>query len=405
MVFDQALRRKPSVAFAPEYDPHTQPDDGRIQALFYEGMAYHGKSTRVFAYLGVPNGAERAPVPAVVLVHGGGGHAYYEWVRRWVAKGYAAIAMDTEGYFPADAYKGLAGGFEGEPPETYTRFDASDAYASIPSAAIAGVRVCEHPDTPLEDQWLYHAVSVVLMAQTVLKNDSRVQADRIGICGISWGSVISSIAIGQGSGFAFAVNIYGSAYLEHSLAGIMQAYHRISSKNYQNPTATVQNITCPVLWLCWNNDQCFSLLPNSLSYAATHGRGARLCIKNDWSHSHAHAWWVLEPYWFADYAWGKTDYLDIVEEEYSGNVRTWRLVGADPVKSVRVYYLTEPMRYSENSWMLNEWQTVEATVDGETVTALLPDGADSYYLEVIVGCAAGRYTVCSEFRRLEGDWI
>ena len=244
MVFDQALRREPSVEFAPEYDPHTQPDGGRIQALFYEGMAYHGKSTRVFAYLGVPNGAERAPVPAVVLVHGGGGHAYYEWVRRWVAKGYAAIAMDTEGYFPADAYKGLAGGFEGEPPETYTRFDASDAYASIPSAAIAGVRVCEHPDTPLEDQWLYHAVSVVLMAQTVLKNDSRVQADRIGICGISWGSVISSIAIGQGSGFAFAVNIYGSAYLEHSLAGIMQAYHRISPENYQSPTATVQNITC-----------------------------------------------------------------------------------------------------------------------------------------------------------------
>ena len=40
-----------------------------------------------------------------------------------------------------------------------------------------------------------------------------------------------------------------------------------------------------------------------------------------------------------------------------------------------------------------------------SVTALLPDGANSYYLEVIVGCAAGRYTVCSEFRRFEGDWI
>ena len=73
MVFDQALRREPSAVFVPEYDPQIQPDDGKIQALFYEGMAYHGKPSRVFAYLGVPNGAECAPVPAVVLVHGGGG--------------------------------------------------------------------------------------------------------------------------------------------------------------------------------------------------------------------------------------------------------------------------------------------------------------------------------------------
>ncbi len=55
--------------------------------------------------------------------------------------------------------------------------------------------------------------------------------------------------------------------------------------------------------------------------------------------------------------------------------------------------------------MLNAWQTVEATVDGETVTAILPPEADSYYLEVIVGCVAGRYTVCSEYKKVKGERI
>ena len=35
--------------------------------------------------------------PAVVLVHGGGGKAFPQWVAKWAEEGYAAIAMDLGG--------------------------------------------------------------------------------------------------------------------------------------------------------------------------------------------------------------------------------------------------------------------------------------------------------------------
>ena len=71
-------------------------DDG-VKAIFYRGAPWQGKETRVFAWYGAPeNASPENPVPAVVLIHGGGGTALADWVRLWNKKGYAAIAMAAE---------------------------------------------------------------------------------------------------------------------------------------------------------------------------------------------------------------------------------------------------------------------------------------------------------------------
>ena len=53
---------------------------GRIQGvepIFIEGEPWKGKPTRVFAWWGLPEGAcADRKVPAMVLVHGGGGTAF-----------------------------------------------------------------------------------------------------------------------------------------------------------------------------------------------------------------------------------------------------------------------------------------------------------------------------------------
>ena len=75
--------------------------DSRIRPILYKGVSFGGRQTEVFAYVGFPEGAsEDKPVPGVVLVHGGEGTAFWDWVQMWLDKGYAAIAMDTEGRFP-----------------------------------------------------------------------------------------------------------------------------------------------------------------------------------------------------------------------------------------------------------------------------------------------------------------
>ena len=103
------------VTYHPSFDPVSLTESGEnewagIRALTYEGLSIDGCATRVFAYIGVPKTASpAAPVPAVVLVHGGGGHAFSEWIKIWNDRGYAAIAMDTTGFVPSSQGQGKAG--------------------------------------------------------------------------------------------------------------------------------------------------------------------------------------------------------------------------------------------------------------------------------------------------------
>jgi hypothetical protein len=67
------------------------PQDG-MQAIFYDALPWKGNPTKVFAWLGLPKN-RTGKVPAVVLVHGGGGTAYTSWVKKWNEQGFAAISI------------------------------------------------------------------------------------------------------------------------------------------------------------------------------------------------------------------------------------------------------------------------------------------------------------------------
>ena len=69
--------------------------DGQVRAIFYDALPWNGKPTRVFAWIGVP-AKHDGKVPGMVLVHGGGGTAYKEWVQKWNAQGFAAISIAVE---------------------------------------------------------------------------------------------------------------------------------------------------------------------------------------------------------------------------------------------------------------------------------------------------------------------
>jgi len=46
-----------------------------VKALTFEGLPFRGRPTRVFAWLGLPSVQNDEKLPAMVLVHGGGGTA------------------------------------------------------------------------------------------------------------------------------------------------------------------------------------------------------------------------------------------------------------------------------------------------------------------------------------------
>src|ERR1043165_6727457 len=85
---------------APKAADCEKPAPSAMRAVLYEGPAWKGNPTRVFAWIGLPKTEGPGKVPGMVLVHGGGGTAFADWAKLWTDRGYAAIAMDLCGCRP-----------------------------------------------------------------------------------------------------------------------------------------------------------------------------------------------------------------------------------------------------------------------------------------------------------------
>jgi cephalosporin-C deacetylase-like acetyl esterase len=134
-----------------------------VRAFFYDSVPLKGKPTRVFAYYGAPAGSK---LPAMVLVHGGGGTAFAEWVRMWNRRGYAAIAMDTVGTVPEKA----------EDSKRWAPLRKRHEFSGPP-----GWGDFENVDEPLTDQWSYHAVAAAILANSLIRSFPEVDPKRVGI--------------------------------------------------------------------------------------------------------------------------------------------------------------------------------------------------------------------------------
>ena len=135
-------------------------------------------------------------VPGMVLVHGGGGTAFDEWVRLWVKRGYAAIALDTCGQIPVGTYGQWVQDSQGG-PHGWGGFDQIDG--------------------PREDQWTYQAVAKIVLAHSLLRSLPQVDPDRTGVTGISWGGYLTCIVAGVDSRFKLAVPVYGCGYYDKTV--------------------------------------------------------------------------------------------------------------------------------------------------------------------------------------------
>src|ERR1043165_1453541 len=62
-----------ALSIRPKWTTVERPIAPGVKAVFYDGLPFRGKPTRVFAWVGVPNTQPGHKLPAMVLVHGGGG--------------------------------------------------------------------------------------------------------------------------------------------------------------------------------------------------------------------------------------------------------------------------------------------------------------------------------------------
>lgn len=381
-MIEKYLHITPKTEYLPSYNSKQETGWNGIKALWYEGAKYKGKPTKVFAYIGFPKMNEGEQVPAVVLVHGGGGHAYAEWIKVWNQRGYAAIAMDTTGYVPSDRCKGLTG-IENGPNEEYVRELygelADEHYILGPNND--GMRNC---DFPMEEQWMYHAIVDTILAHNILREDTRIDRNKIGICGVSWGGIITSLAIGYDTRYAFAIPIYGSAYLGEALTKVTSAFQEKKVTQLWSAEKRLDKVKFPVLWLCGLTDQCFRCWSNSHSYLATKQQGSVLSIRDDLLHGHVVAWKSDECYRFADSVLkDKQPFVYPVSEPQNFGKVSFPISIPDDFKNieVRLIYLTEPFQYAETGEMLNKCHVVDAHICNGVVSTNIPENAWGYYFE------------------------
>jgi dienelactone hydrolase len=352
----KTLSKPPAVFPAPDYRTND------MESLFFEGPAYRGKPTRVFAYMGMPKNSVGKKVPGIVLVHGGGGTAFDEWVRLWNGRGYAAIAMDTCGCTPGGAHASRPRHDLGGPP---------------------GWGGFEQIDEPREDQWTYHAVAAAILAHSLLRAQPDVDPERIGLTGISWGGYLTCIIAGVDSRFKFAVPVYGCGFYGDTVFdGNLKKLTKEGAARWLewwDPSVYLPDAQMPVLWVTGSNDFAYPLDALQKSYRLTKA-GRTLCIRLRMPHGHGGPGEApKEIQAFADSLFNQGDPLVKITGQGREESRVWAAFESKrPVAKAELNFTRET-----GPWQQRKWDSIPAQLESTQVSSVLPEGAKVWYLNLI----------------------
>ena len=279
--FPNKLWSTPVCERAAQYD---RQDQG-VQAYFLQSVDYNGVPTYVFAFVGIPATATKDnPVPGVVLVHGGGGTAFSDWVKMWNDKGYAAIAIDTEGRIP-----------------TANASLSSASNVSFESIKHHGPSNTDYSDyaNPANEQFLYHAVAGTIVANSFLSSFEQVDSKKIGLTGISWGGVIATNAAAYDDRFAFAAPVYGAVAMTGTkgiFGTLYNTYPRCSS--LWDNVEMLRNCRTPLLFVNWDGDPFFTV--DATAKCANTAMNAKMILIPELKHGHLQGATIQEIFTFAD---------------------------------------------------------------------------------------------------------
>lgn len=344
-----------------------------MTGLLYESIPVRGKRVQAFAYYSPPDGVvPQGGWPAVVCVHGGGGTAFETWVQKWNDHGYAAISMDLEGHYPKGTGKQM------EHP------------------GLKRLGIFKNYQDPIEEQWYYHAVAQSILAHSLIRSFPEVNANKIGLTGISWGGTLTSTIMGLDPRFQFAIPVYGCGFLPESdgnqgLAITPGEYSDFVNR-YFDGSAYFGNVTIPTFWVNGTNDTHFPMPSTQQSAQAVRGP-ATLRIELRMRHGHGAGWQPEEIYAFADSIVKDAQPLvKIAQPTIEGDKVTVAFSAATDILKAELLYTRDT-----GSWPERKWETEPAQVADSVISATLPEGAKVLFFNIT---DARELMVSSEFIEL-----
>jgi dienelactone hydrolase len=337
----------------------------RMTGLLYDAIPVRGKRVQAFAYYSAPDGtAPEGGWPAVVCVHGGGGTAFDIWVQMWNDHGYAAISMDLEGHYPSAS----ADNRRGRRPPTE-------------NPGLRRLGIFENYQDPITEQWYFHAVAQAIQAHSLIRSFPEVNADKIGITGISWGGTLTSTIMGLDPRFKFAIPVYGCGFLPDSdgnqgLAIKPGAYSDFVNKHFDG-SAYFSNVTIPNLWVNGTNDTHFPMPSTQQSAQAVSGP-ATLRFELRMKHGHGAGWRPSEIYAFADsIVKDGLPLAKLAKPKMEGDQLTVSFSSASKVTKSELLYTPDT-----GLWPQRKWETAPAMLSDSMMSATIPEGATVVFLNL-----------------------
>lgn len=320
----------------PKAERYETLDRDGVQAYFINSL----DNTQVFCYVGLPAGASAEnSVPAVVLVHGALGTAFYDWVRAWNDRGYAAIAMDTEGRIPS--------------PEASTYHSVFETSVKPHGPANASFTDCSKP---VSEQWVYHALASVIVSNSFIRSFREVDSSRVGITGVSYGGFLTCLAVGFDDRFSFAAPVYGCLSNEESAGEFGTYINNNAGADLWDGTGSLTASSAPILFVNSDTDRHFTV--DSASRCVKASKYAALTLIPGLTHGHAQGAEVKEVFAFADeICFGKTPLVRITSDPENGELKIALPEGVTLAETVQRYTLSETLNDE------TEWEKVSVDYD------------------------------------------
>jgi dienelactone hydrolase len=370
----QKLESAPEMTWLDETSP--------IRSLTYRNEKFQGHDTDVFAFYATPgtisgDASKDKNLPAVVLIHGGGGTAFAQWTWLWAKRGYAAIAMDLSGRRPpAPKFNPTTGelvsGFSR--PNDRTRLEhGGPEHGHVEKFTNVG--------GDLTDDWQFHSVPAVIRAHSLIRSFKEVDADRTAVTGISWGGYMTCLVASVDHRFKAAVAVYGCGFLYDGESVQRPAIDALSPQKRElwirtyDPSAWLPHCRVPILFVNGTNDKHYPLVSYSRSYGLVKGP-KQVRIEVNMRHGHQPGWAPNEIGRFID-----QHLLDGDPLPQLGNPRLADGRATVDVKSTLALKRAQLHYTADNGPLVDrKWQSTPATTDGKTITAPLPTNATIWLL-------------------------
>ncbi len=357
--------------------------DQPIHSLVYDGEIYAGVPTKVFAFYASPITLGKTPAgtkfPGVVLIHGGGGTAFAQWVQLWAERGYAAIAMDLSGSrAPEPQYD----------PRTAALIPTADGSKTRERLAHGG------PDQGhgekfdsigggSDDDWPFHAAASVIRAHTLLRSFAEVDPQRTAVTGISWGGYTTCLVASLDDRFKAAVPVYGCGFLHEGESVQKPSIDKLGDRAADwvaqyDPGSLLPRCRVPILFVNGTNDIHYPLDSMMKTFAVvTCEKQLRVAV--NMRHGHAPGWTPIEIGLFIDSKCrGGLPLAKVEKPTRAGDRVQVRCTAPAPLKKAELNYSIDGGLRSKR-----EWTSVPATITDNVVAAAQPPtGTNTWFFTI-----------------------